>query len=84
LEDVEMTQITSGAEAWSAVVRSYGRARAFVAFTDGGGAVLGWTFAADSGSVPGYGWVLGDGRVSPATEDYRSGAEDYGRRTVNA
>lgn len=45
-----------------------------------GGEVLGWTFHAGRGK--GWGWVLADGRVSPALEWSRNDAEEYGRRTV--
>jgi hypothetical protein len=48
-----------------------------------GDEVLGWTFAVRRpGNGMEYGWVLADGRVSPALEWYRDDAMRYGANTV--
>ncbi|MGI5451349.1 hypothetical protein ACQEVM_37455 [Streptomyces sp. CA-243310] len=53
----------------------------FKPFTDQSDTLIGWTYATDSRRRR-YGWILTDGRISPATEDHRSGAEEYGRRSI--
>jgi hypothetical protein len=50
-------------------------------FTDDAGTLLGWTFRVSGGQLR-HGWVLTDGRVSPAFETYRAEAETYGRNVV--
>jgi hypothetical protein len=74
-----MPEITTEADAQHAVSMSYRySASAFEPITRDDGTLLGWTFAtARSGN---YGWVLTDGRVSPATEWFRSDAEAYACR----
>ena len=59
------------------------RLESVLPLNDENGNTIAWTFAtpAAGGSLR-YGWVLPDGRVSPATEDCRSGAEDYARNTI--
>ncbi|MFF8696220.1 hypothetical protein ACF08W_28815 [Streptomyces sp. NPDC015144] len=77
-----MSSIGNVGDARFAATRNYPSAREFIEFTDDDGATLGWTFAATSRGT-GFGWVLAaDGRLSPATDTYRSDAEDYGRRTA--
>lgn len=49
--------------------------------TDDAGTVLGWTFRAPGIKLR-HGWVLTDGRVSPAMTTYRDEAEQYGRDTA--
>ncbi|MEV8344581.1 hypothetical protein [Streptomyces niveus] len=77
-----MSSIGNLGDARFAATRTYPGACELRQFTDDAGTVLGWTFAVTSRGNA-FGWVLAaDGRLSPATEPYRSGAEDYGRQTA--
>lgn len=69
-----MPEIGTKRDAILHVTRSRPDASAFMSLLINGERV-GWTFQA----ADGFGWVLPDGRVSPALEPYRAYAEDYAR-----
>jgi hypothetical protein len=77
-----MPEITTAGDAQRQARRTYDAARDLESITAGDGRLLGWTFATEDGDQLTYGWILTDGRVSPATEWSRSDAEAYTRRTL--
>lgn len=54
----------------------YPSACEFQPVTGPDGPAIGWTFRTTT-TTHQYAWILRDGRVSPATEPYRSYAEQY-------
>lgn len=75
-----MPQITTAAEARHACW-TVGTVSELEPISDDDGTVLGWTFRAPGIKLR-HGWVLTDGRVSPALTTYRDEAEEYGRATA--
>lgn len=78
-----MSKLTAIADAEHAVDMScrYNAIR-FEPITENDGSLLGWTFGAHVNCAIEFGWVLTDGRISPATEWTRDDAEAYARRSV--
>jgi hypothetical protein len=75
-----MAKISSASDARYAAGRNHPNANDFKPLPGTSGLTIGWTFEVISEGRFRYGWVLADGRVSPALEDYRSGAAAYGLR----
>ena len=73
-------QIRTAAEALHAAGRTYS-ARNVEPITNDNGQLIGWTFATSPSGYTNCGWVLTDGRVSPALETYRADAEQYARNS---
>lgn len=76
-----MTRINDRIEAQFEARSQWPSACDFHPITGPDGPPIGWTFAT-SRIRPHYAWILTDGRISPATEDYRSYAEQYALDTV--
>lgn len=75
-------QLDNASDARWHASKNLGTVRDLEPITDEDGVtVLGWTFRAP-GSAMRHGWVLTDGRVSPALTTYRDDAAQYGRDTA--